>query len=63
MLCSRLNFAEAPVNSARTDTIWQPTLQRQLGVTMYGGSYVVSLLKQKVVSQKKRTFCYRDTTH
>jgi len=33
----------------KTDTIWQPRLQRQLGVTMYGGSYVVNLFKQKVV--------------
>jgi len=54
--CSRSNFAEAPINNVRTDTIWQPTLQRQLGVTMYGGSYVVSLFKQKVVSQKNELF-------
>jgi len=32
--------------------IRQPTLQRQLRVTTYGGSHVVSLFKQKVVSQK-----------
>jgi len=31
-------------------------------MTMYGGSYVVNLLKQKVVSQKKRSFGYHDTT-
>jgi len=30
-------------------------------VAMYGGSYVVNLFKQKVY-QKKRYFCYRDTT-
>jgi len=41
------------VSPSLSDTIWQLTLQRQLGVNMYGGSYVVNLLKQKVVSQKK----------
>ena len=45
----RLNFAEAPVTNVKPATIWQPILQRQLEVTMYGGSYVVNLLKQKVV--------------
>jgi len=58
---ARFNFAEAPVKNFKTDTIWHPTLQRQLGVTMYGGSYVFNLFKQKVVSQKT-IFCYRDTT-
>jgi len=28
----------------KTDTIWQPTLQRQFGVIMYGGSCVVLLI-------------------
>jgi len=27
----------------KTDTIWQPAIHRQLGVDMYGGSYVNSL--------------------
>jgi len=49
----RFNFAEAPVNNIKTDTIWQPALRRQLGVTMHGGSYlVIYLFKHKVVSQK-----------
>jgi len=56
------NFAEVPVRNVETDTIWQPTLQRQLGVTMCGGSYlVINLFKQNVVSQKK-SFWYHDTT-
>jgi len=46
------NFAEVPVKNVNTDTILQPTLQRQLGLIMYGGSYVVYLSKQKAVSQK-----------
>jgi len=50
--CSRFNFAEAPVNNVNTDTIWQPTFQKQLGVSVHGGSYVVNLFKQKVVLQK-----------
>jgi len=50
--CPRFNFAEALVKNVKTDTIWQPTLQRQLGVSMYGGSYVVNWFKEKVVSQK-----------
>jgi len=50
--CSRFNFAKAPVKGVKTDTIWQPTLHKRLGVTMYGGSYVVNVLKQKVVSPK-----------
>jgi len=37
---TRFKFVEAPVKNVKTDTIWQPTLQRQLGVTMYGGSSV-----------------------
>jgi len=41
-----------PVKNVKTGTIWQPTLLRQLGMTMYGGSYVVNLFKRKVVSQK-----------
>jgi len=36
--CPRFNFAEASVKNIKTDTIWQPTLQRQSGVTVYGGS-------------------------
>jgi len=36
----------------KTDTIWQPTIQRQLGVNIYGGSYVVNLFKQKVYHKK-----------
>jgi len=47
-----LNFAEAPVKNVKADAIWQLTLQRRLGVIMYGGSYVVNFFKQKVVSQK-----------
>jgi len=51
------NFAEAPVNDVKTDTISQLTLQRQLGVTMYGGSsLVINLFKQKVTSQKHHLF-------
>jgi len=43
--------------------ILQPTLQRQLGVTVYGGSCAINLLKQKVEAyHKKQYFCYRDTT-
>jgi len=50
----RFNFAEAPVKNVKTDTMWYLTLQRQLGVTMHGGSYlVINLFKQKVLSQKK----------
>jgi len=41
--------------------ILQPTPQRQLGVTTYGGSYVVNLFKQTVVSQKI-CICYCDAT-
>jgi len=49
----RFNFAEAPVKIVKTDTIWHPTLQRHLGVTMHGGTcLVINLFKQKVVSQK-----------
>jgi len=36
--CPRYNFAKAPTENLKTDTIWQPRLQRQLGVTMYGSS-------------------------
>jgi len=32
-MCPRFNFADASVKNVKTDTIWQPTLQRQLGVT------------------------------
>jgi len=34
------NFAEALVKNVKTDTFWQPTLQRQLGVTMYCSTIV-----------------------
>ena len=44
--CSRFNFVEAPVKNVKTDTIWQPTLQRQLG----DHSYLVNLFKRDVVS-------------
>jgi len=37
--------AEAPAKNVKTDTIWQPTLQRQLEVTMYDGLHVVNLFK------------------
>ena len=50
--CPRFNFAEAPVKNFKTDTIWQPTLQTQLGVTMCSGLYVFNMFKQKVVSKK-----------
>jgi len=47
------SFEEAPVNNVKTDTIWQPTLRRQLGMTMHSGSYlVINLFTQKVVLQK-----------
>jgi len=39
--CPRFNYAEALVKTVKTDTFWQPTLQRRLGVTMHGGAYVV----------------------
>ena len=39
--CPRCIFAEEPVKNVKTDTIRQPTLQRQMEVTTYGGSYVV----------------------
>jgi len=39
-------------SNVKTYTIWQPTLQRQSRVTMYGGSYVVNLFEQKVASTK-----------
>ena len=45
----RFNLAKPPVI---TDTIWQPTLQRQLVVIMYGGSYVfnsVNLFKHAMM--------------
>jgi len=45
-------LCRTPVKNVKTDTIRQPTLQRQLGVTMYAGSYVFNLFRQKVVSQK-----------
>jgi len=71
--CLRLHFAEAPVKDVRTDTIWQPTIQRQLGVTMYGGSYVDNLFKGEVVSHKNvlfptvtlhnNLFCHRLSDH
>jgi len=50
--CPRINCAEAPVKNVKTGTVWQPTLQRQSEVTIYDGSYVVNLFKQKDVSQK-----------
>jgi len=37
--------AEAPAKNVKTDTIWQPTLRRQLGVTMYDGLHEVGLFK------------------
>jgi len=44
----RFNFAETLVKNVKADSIWQPTLQRQLGVTMYGGSYLAfNLFKQR----------------
>jgi len=43
-------FAKTPDKSVKRDTIWQPTLQRQLGATMYGGSYVVNLFKRKFIT-------------
>jgi len=39
-----LNFAKTPVKNVKTYTIWQPTLQRQLGVIMYGSSYEINSL-------------------
>jgi len=42
--------------SVKTDRIWQPTLQRQLGVTIYGGSHLVDLFKLKVISRKHDLF-------
>jgi len=33
--CPRFTFAEAPVKNVKTDTSWQPTFKRQLGVNMY----------------------------
>ena len=45
------NFAKAPVKNVKIDAIWQPTLQRQLGVTTYIRSTVINLFKQKAVSQ------------
>jgi len=48
--CPRFSFAEPPVKNIKTDNIWPPALQRQLWVTMCGGSYVVNLFKQKAVS-------------
>jgi len=44
-----LQLCKRTGQNVKLDTIWHPTLQRQLGVTMYGGSHVVSLIKQKVV--------------
>jgi len=35
--------------NVKPDTIWQSTLQRQLGVTMYCGSYVVNLFKHAMM--------------
>jgi len=40
----RFNFAKTLVKNVKSDTIWQPALQRQLGVIMYRGSYVVNSL-------------------
>jgi len=37
------------LQNASGNPIWQPTLQRQLEMTMYGGSYVINLFKQKIV--------------
>jgi len=35
----------------KTDTIWRPIIQRQAGVNMYGGSYVVNLFTQRVITK------------
>jgi len=53
---SSFQLCRAPVKNVKTDTIWQTTFQRQFGVPLYGGSYVLNLFKQKVVSQKSDLF-------
>jgi len=40
----------------KTDTIWQPTIQRQLWVNMYGGLDVVNFFKQKVYHKQNDIF-------
>jgi len=52
--CSRFNFTEPLVKNVKTDTTCQPTLQRRLGVTMYGGSCVFDLVQTESCIIRKR---------
>ena len=61
-------LAEAPAKNVKTDTIWRPIIQRQAGVNMYGGSYVVNLFTQRVITKSdifatailhNNLFCHR----
>jgi len=45
------SFQEASVKNVKTDTIWQLTLQRHLGVTAKGDSYVDNLFKQSCITK------------
>jgi len=70
---SSFQLCRSTLKNVKTDTIWQPTLQKQLGVTMYGGWYVINLFKEKIVSQRNdifatvtlhnNLFCYRPSDH
>ena len=55
-ICSRFNFAQAPVKNIRTDTSWQPTFQRQLGVTTYCSVSCWSLLRNNNMAINFQTF-------
>jgi len=54
-------LAEAPVKNGKSDAIWQPKLQRQLWVAVYGCCCscvvnLVNLFKQKFASPRNDLF-------
>jgi len=53
-------LCRAPVKIVKTDTIWPPTFQRQLGVTLQVVRTWLICSNRKLYH--KRSFCYRDTT-
>jgi len=61
--CPRFNFADAPVKKSNLIRFGSLHFRDnwEWPVTMCGGTYVVHLFKQKVGSQKKRSFGYHDT--
>jgi len=42
----------------KIDTIWQAALQRQLGVSWYGGAYVVNQFKKRCITKKQSFLSY-----